>query len=287
MNSYLFEGTASQRQYDMMLPPIARIRLPDHNKDQTEKVPHHHAATLPELYGNENNILDDSRRKHQPSSNTNVTSEKKTRENIATGSIQSGSGSYSSISLEFVNFHGPPAKRTAASATQIRAHAMRQVHRERKVLKGSKLASTTTMFVCNQLRPALPKHRCKYKHRDTQDSGNPRQQAYPEEVEAAANANTPLASAPTTNVVATDGTVMCAECGLIQYFELPASRLDFQRALTSGHPREIQGGGALGPLVTAPVPITHRMHELIDHCKYPVQVLLSLTDRIKIFMYNA
>ena len=182
---------------------------------------------------------------------------------------ESSSGLGLGTTIEFVNFHGPPGKGTAASGAKIRAHAMRQVHHQRRITKASRPTNTTGaqphVHICNKF------HADPGRNRNSQP-GSPGSRAskardYQERLDVARYAGPPKLPSRNTVIEDTGFSVIYVECGKMQVLSWLATEGNLCLDLKFARPRDVDGARVFDPFNSTAEPITHRMHELIHHCR--------------------
>jgi hypothetical protein len=142
---------------------------------------------------------------------------------------------------------------------------MRHVHHQRRVSKNARLANRmgaqAYVNVCNKFHPGLSTHRSNNSH-----SSRPRDGS--ERLDIVRHARTPPMPAQNNNIGDTGFWVLCVECGKMQVLSWPATDGNLYLDLSYASPRDIGSAGAFDPFNSTSRPITHSMHELMNHCKY-------------------
>lgn len=183
-----------------------------------------------------------------------------------------GASSPSDTPFQFVNSCGPPVKRGAAAGSQIRAHAMRRVHQQRRIAKNQVPGAdtvlghsqTTRACLCNRLnanrlkgQATRPVQHASYISQSGHTSENPGT------LVLIAHLDTPEAATHRYPIAATNAPVVCRQCG---HLKLLSSIIDKNLEPTpySGSPIS---SSAIDPFSSACIYINHRMHDLLNHCE--------------------
>jgi hypothetical protein len=185
---------------------------------------------------------------------------------------------YASLSpelpLQFVNSHGPPVKRGSATGAQIRAHAMRRVHQQRRIAKIQAAAhesslghsETTGACLCKRLSANGPTSQVsRPSPRPSQVSQPAHRSEPPGSIVLIAHLDTPEAAAHQFPLAATNASVVCRQCGNLKLLSSPPTDQNLAPTPYSGSP--INSSSTFDPFASTSVHINHRMHELLNHCK--------------------
>jgi hypothetical protein len=183
---------------------------------------------------------------------------------------------YASLSpelpLQFVNSHGPPVKRGSATGAQIRAHAMRRVHQQRRIAKIQAAAreaslghsETTGACLCNGLSANMPNSQVfRPSPRPSHVSQAGHSSEPPGPIVLIAHLDTPEAAAHQYPLAATNASVVCRQCGNLKLLSSPID----QSLAPAPYPGSAINSSTFDPFASTPVHINHRMHELLNHCR--------------------
>lgn len=185
---------------------------------------------------------------------------------------------YASLSpelpLQFVNSHGPPVKRGSATGAQIRAHAMRRVHQQRRIAKIQAAAhesspghsETTGACLCKRLSANGPNNQVSRPFPRPAHVPQPGHKSEPPgPIVLIAHLDTPEAAAHQFPLAAANASVVCRQCGNLKLLSSPPTDQNLAPTPYSGSP--INSSSTFDPFGSTPVHINHRMHELLNHCK--------------------
>ena len=149
--------------------------------------------------------------------------------------------------FEFISIHGPTGKREVSAHTKVRAHAMRRVHELRRASAATKNQGSLRLE-----RFPTPDYV------DIHSGSSPRPS---KEILLISHVDMPAAQGPRSHLL-----VSCTQCGILQLATAPAdNRMVLPHVITG--PKSILGAGTLDPFASTPLAISHRMHELLHHCK--------------------
>jgi hypothetical protein len=185
---------------------------------------------------------------------------------------------YASLSpelpLQFVNSHGPPVKRGSATGAQIRAHAMRRVHQQRRIAKIQAAAhesslghsETTGACLCKRLSANGPTSQVSRPSPRPSHISQPAHRSEPPgSIVLIAHLDTPEAAAHQFPLAATNASVVCRQCGNLKLLSSPPTDQNLAPTPYSGSP--FNSSSTFDPFASTSVHINHRMHELLNHCK--------------------
>lgn len=193
--------------------------------------------------------------------------------------------------FEFVSIHGPTGKRDTSAQARVRAHAMRRVHQQRRATTVRPLAHTTGRLQKQQQQPAqscactealatklvagrIPMSDQASDQRRLDISPSPSRGFV-----LIAHVDTPVSPGYSSPYLVTGLPVNCRQCGKVQ-LSTPTDPNDagVLRAPIAAGPRGIINPGMLDPFATAPLSITHRMHELLHHCERKHSTSVRILD---------
>jgi hypothetical protein len=176
------------------------------------------------------------------------------------------------LPLQFINSHGPPVKHGSATGTQIRAHAMRSVHQQRRIAKvqaaahGNSLGYSETSGACLCDKVAANRPNSRVFRPFLLPSLAPALSYSSEPLGSLILINhldTPEAAAHQFPLAATNASVVCKQCGHLKLLSSPTN----QSEAPAPYPGSLISSSTFDPFASTPVHINHHMHELLNHCK--------------------